>query len=61
MWRAFVYGNRDFGAEELVKQSYSTFMPLDGKFDANVVLQIKNGPMDFQIRYKYIYAGSVSR
>jgi hypothetical protein len=50
MWRAFVYGNADFGAEELVKQSYSTFAPLDGAFDHNVVLQIKNGPMDFQIR-----------
>ena len=50
MWRAFVYGNADFGAEELVKQSYSTFAPLDGAFDDNVVLQIKNGPMDFQIR-----------
>ena len=28
MWRAFVYGNVDFGSEELVKQSYSTFMPV---------------------------------
>ena len=50
MWRAFVYGNADFGTEELVKQSFSTFAPLDGAFDHNVVLQIKNGPMDFQIR-----------
>ena len=49
-WRAFVYGNKDFGTEELVKQSYSTFKPLDGQFDSNVILQIKNGPMDFQIR-----------
>ena len=41
MWRAFVYGNKDFGTEELVKQSYSTFAPLDGKFDANVILQVR--------------------
>ena len=40
MWRAFVYGNKDFGTEELVKQSYSTFAPLDGKFDNNVILQV---------------------
>ena len=33
------------GTEELVKQSYSTFAPLDGKFDSNVILQIKNGPV----------------
>ena len=35
------------GTEELVKQSYSTFAPLDGKFDSNVILQIKNGPVRF--------------
>ena len=50
IWRAFVYANADFGHEELVKQSYDTFVPLDGDFAENVVLQIKNGPMDFQIR-----------
>jgi len=50
MWRAFVYGNSDVDGEELVRQAYDTFMPLDGKFDDNVVVQIKNGPMDFQIR-----------
>jgi hypothetical protein len=38
MWRAFVYGNSDFGAEELVQQSYSTFHPLDGAFDARCSL-----------------------
>ena len=38
MWRAFVYGNTDYGAEELVQQSYSTFKPLDGKFDDNVIV-----------------------
>ncbi|KAH8044423.1 alpha-glucuronidase [Aureococcus anophagefferens] len=50
MWRAFVYANAPLQREELVKQSYETFLPLDGLFDENVVLQIKNGPMDFQIR-----------
>ena len=38
------------GTEELVKQSYSTFAPLDGKFDSNVILQIKNGPVRFACR-----------
>ena len=38
------------GTEELVKQSYSTFAPLDGKFDSNVILQIKNGPVRFPCR-----------
>lgn len=46
MWRAFVYGNKDFGSEELVQQSYSTFKPLDGLFDSNVILQVKNGPSE---------------
>ena len=52
MWRAFVYGNHEtpIGREELVKQAYDTFLPLDGKFQNNVIVQIKNGPMDFQIR-----------
>jgi len=50
MWRAFVYGNGAIGAEELVKQAFDTFKPLDGEFDDNVVVQIKNGPMDFQVR-----------
>lgn len=50
IWRAFVYGgNSDVGREELARQSYDTFMPLDGLFDSNVILQIKNGPMDFQV------------
>jgi alpha-glucuronidase len=50
-WRAFVYGNDGpIGKEELVKQAYDTFVPLDGHFDSNVIVQIKNGPMDFQIR-----------
>jgi alpha-glucuronidase len=50
MWRAFVYGVGSIATEDLAKQSFDTFMPLDGKFDDNVVLQIKNGPMDFQVR-----------
>ena len=33
-----------------IKKGYSTFKALDGEFDSNVILQIKNGPMDFQIR-----------
>lgn len=50
LWRAFVYDNGAIGREELVRQAYDTFMPLDGRFDDNVIVQIKNGPMDFQIR-----------
>jgi alpha-glucuronidase len=50
MWRAFVYGVGKIGGEDLALQSFETFMPLDGKFDDNVVLQIKNGPMDFNVR-----------
>lgn len=48
MWRAFVYSadNR----EDRVKQAYDEFKPLDGKFAANVILQVKNGPLDFQPR-----------
>ena len=44
MWRAFVYGigkATDNGMEDLARQSFDTFMPLDGDFDDNVVLQIK--------------------
>lgn len=48
MWRAFVY-NR-FSKEDRQKQSYQAFKPLDGKFDKNVLLQVKNGPIDFQPR-----------
>ena len=50
MWRAFVYGNGEIATEDLARQSFDTFMPLDGQFDDNVILQIKNGPMDFQVR-----------
>lgn len=47
MWRAFVYNPSD---EDRAKQAYLEFEPLDGKFDDNVIVQIKNGPVDFQPR-----------
>jgi len=47
LWRAFVYGN---SAEDRAKQAYDEFHPLDGKFRDNVILQVKNGPIDFQPR-----------
>lgn len=48
MWRAFVYSQNQ--PDDRAKQAYSEFAPLDGKFHNNVVLQIKNGPIDFQPR-----------
>jgi len=48
IWRAFVYSNET--PEDRFKQSYAEFLPLDGKFDDNVILQVKNGPIDFQPR-----------
>lgn len=48
MWRAFVYSNAS--PEDRFKQAYKEFKPLDGKFDKNVLLQVKNGPVDFQPR-----------
>ncbi|HBG57491.1 alpha-glucuronidase family glycosyl hydrolase [Proteiniphilum sp. UBA1028] len=47
MWRAFVYNPTE---EDRAKQAYSEFMPLDGQFRKNVVIQVKNGPVDFQPR-----------
>jgi len=47
MWRAFVYSP---GNEDRAKQAYQEFMPLDGEFRENVILQVKNGPIDFQPR-----------
>ncbi len=47
MWRAFVYQTSD---EDRAKQAYTEFMPLDGQFRDNVVVQVKNGPVDFQPR-----------
>jgi alpha-glucuronidase len=48
MWRAFVYANEK--PDDRAKQAYSEFVPLDGKFRDNVLVQIKNGPVDFQPR-----------
>ena len=48
MWRAFVYSQTS--ADDRAKQAYSEFKPLDGRFRANVLLQVKNGPIDFQPR-----------
>ena len=48
MWRAFVYDRNS--KEDRQRQSYESFVPLDGKFDNNVLLQVKNGPIDFQPR-----------
>ncbi len=47
MWRAFVYS---YDPEDRAKQAYEEFKPLDGKFEDNVLLQVKNGPLDFQPR-----------
>jgi alpha-glucuronidase len=47
MWRAFVYNPGD---ADRAKQATAEFAPLDGKFLANVVVQVKNGPIDFQPR-----------
>ncbi|HTG39065.1 alpha-glucuronidase family glycosyl hydrolase [Sphingomonas sp.] len=48
MWRAFVYSEVD--PEDRAKQAYSEFKPLDGTFADNVIVQVKNGPIDFQPR-----------
>jgi alpha-glucuronidase len=48
IWRAFVYSAQD--STDRAKQAYVEFVPLDGKFDANVIVQVKNGPIDFQPR-----------
>lgn len=47
MWRAFVYNPGD---EDRAKQAYQEFVPFDGKFRDNVIIQVKNGPVDFQPR-----------
>jgi alpha-glucuronidase len=47
IWRAFVYSPKP---EDRVKQAYNEFKPFDGKFADNVVIQVKNGPLDFQPR-----------
>ncbi|XRD86074.1 alpha-glucuronidase [Dyella acidisoli] len=48
MWRAFVYSQTN--PEDRAKQAYDEFKPLDGRFHANVLIQVKNGPVDFQPR-----------
>ncbi len=48
MWRAFVYDQHV--PEDRAKQAYNEFVPLDGAFRENVVIQVKNGPIDFQPR-----------
>jgi len=47
MWRAFVYNAQ---SSDRAKQAYEEFMPLDGQFRKNVIIQVKNGPVDFQPR-----------
>jgi alpha-glucuronidase len=48
MWRAFVYAHDN--PEDRAKQAYSDFKPLDGQFADNVIVQVKNGAIDFQPR-----------
>jgi len=48
MWRAFVYSDEE--PEDRAKQAYNEFKPLDGTFRENVLIQVKNGPIDFQPR-----------
>ncbi len=52
MWRSFVYGANHKG-EDRVKQAVSEFINDDGLFRSNVILQSKNGPLDFQPREPY--------
>ena len=52
IWRSFVYGAKHQG-EDRVKQAVSEFAELDGQFRDNVILQSKNGPLDFQPREPY--------
>lgn len=48
IWRAFVYDNNV--PVDRAKQAYNEFVPLDGTFRENVLVQVKNGPIDFQPR-----------
>ena len=47
MWRAFVYSPTE---SDRARQAYTEFLPLDGQFRKNVIIQVKNGPVDFQPR-----------
>jgi alpha-glucuronidase len=52
-WRCFVYNCRQDWRDKMTdraKAAYNEFAPLDGQFSDNVILQIKNGPLDFQVR-----------
>ncbi len=52
-WRAFVYNHRQDWRDrttDRARAAYDHFVPLDGRFAANAVLQVKHGPMDFQVR-----------
>jgi len=48
MWRAFVYSSES--PSDRIKQAYEEFEPLDGQFEPNAMVQVKNGPLDFQPR-----------
>jgi alpha-glucuronidase len=48
IWRAFVYSNET--PTDRFKQAYDEFKPLDGKFRKNILIQVKNGPIDFKPR-----------
>lgn len=53
IWRCFVYNCQQDWRDtktDRARSGYDNFMPLDGSFRDNVILQIKNGPMDFQVR-----------
>ncbi len=52
VWRCFVYNFQDWRdrSTDRARAAYDHFKPLDGRFADNVVLQVKNGPMDFQVR-----------
>lgn len=52
-WRAFVYDHRQDWRDrttDRARAAYDHFAPLDGRFDDNVIVQVKHGPMDFQVR-----------
>jgi alpha-glucuronidase len=49
IWRAFVYGHEGLSSDR-ASQAFQVFKPLDGDFTANAIVQIKNGPIDFQVR-----------
>ena len=53
VWRCFVYNCRQDWRDATLdrpKAAFETYQPLDGQFDENVILQVKNGPFDFQVR-----------